>query len=82
MEFREDLKYGLQFYPQASTAFVGLFLSGTGPTLLRSFSQGFQGVTGFRAALLVATLLLQLGGGILVFAGVFGALRKVLEDTN
>lgn len=81
MTTREDLRYGVELYPYALTAFAGLILTGVGPTILRGVTQGMGGVPGIRLVVLVFSLVLQLAGGILVFAGVFAALKRVMEDT-
>lgn len=79
--YGEDLRYGLELYPFALTVAAGFFLSATGPAVLRSVTAGMRGVTGYSAALLASMLVLQALGAVVAFAGFFGALKRVMEDS-
>lgn len=82
MRYEEELRYGFRLYPFAVTIMLGVFLSGTGPALLRSFTAGISGVTGYNLVLLTGILGLQLLGGVFAAAGFFGGLKKVITDSK
>lgn len=78
----DEIRYGLSLYPFAIVIAVGVFLSGTGPTLFQSLTSGIRGVPFYRIILLGGILGLQLIGAVVTAAGAFGALYTVIRDAK
>lgn len=77
---KEAAKYGFNLYPFAGMIIVGMFLSQFGLRLIQilvpSLAQSSTAVS------ITLVVILQLIGGILALSGAFGALYKILEDTQ
>lgn len=78
----DEIRYGFSLYPFAIVIAVGVFLSGTGPTLFQSLTAGIRGVPFYRLILLAGILALQLLGAVIAAAGAFGALYTVIRDSK
>ncbi len=79
---RESIRYGFQLYPFALLIVLGLFISGSGTTLLQSVLGGLQSLPFFSVIVLLLTLALQALGAVIAAAGVFGALYRIIQDAK
>lgn len=76
----DEVRYGFSLYPFAAIIAVGVLLSSTGPTLLQTLLST-AGISS-QAVMLTGILVAQLLGWIVAAAGLFGALKTVLDDTQ
>lgn len=78
----DQVRYGFGLWPFAALAMLGVFINSFGPQLYQSLLSGSQGIPLFQVVLLAGILLIQVAGGVIAGAGLFGGLYQVISDAT
>lgn len=81
-DIKEQIRYGFSLWPFATLAMLGVFVNSFGPGYYQSLLSGAQGIPLSQVILVLGVLLIQLAGGVISGAGLFGGLYKVIKDAK
>ena len=81
-DIREHVRYGFRLWPFAVLVMLGVLVNSIGPGFYQSLMSGMSGIPLYNILLIAGILVLQFAGGVIAAAGFFGALRKILQDSQ
>lgn len=82
MKGLDEIRYGFSLYPFAVVLALGVFISGTGPTIFQSVTAGLRGTMFYQGILIAGILSIQILGAVVAAAGFFGGLYRVIRDAE